>query len=90
LAHTKSARKMIRVIKRRRTRNKPIATALKTAIIKAERLILAEELEPAKEVVGQTLRTLDKAAQKGIIKSNNAARRKSRLMKRFNKTFPPA
>jgi small subunit ribosomal protein S20 len=34
--------------------------------------------------VREAIRTLDKAAVKGIIHKNNAARRKSRLMKKLN------
>ena len=87
LAHTKSAKKSIRIIGERRRRNRSINSAVKTSIIKAEELILDKELEPAREAVKQATIALDRAAQKGIIHSNNAARRKSRLMKRFNAAF---
>jgi small subunit ribosomal protein S20 len=87
LAHTKSAKKSIRIIGERRRRNRSINSAVKTSIIKAEELILDKELEPAREAVKQATIALDRAAQKGIIHSNNAARRKSRLMKRFNTAF---
>jgi small subunit ribosomal protein S20 len=39
---------------------------------------------PDEALVREALSTLDKAAVKGIIHKNNAARRKSRLMKKFN------
>lgn len=87
MAHTKSAKKSIRIIGERRRRNRSINSAVKTSIIKAEELILDKELEPAREAVKQATIALDRAAQKGIIHSNNAARRKSRLMKRFNTAF---
>lgn len=87
LAHTKSAKKSIRIIGERRRRNRSINSAVKTSIIKAEELILDKELEPAREAVKQATITLDRAAQKGIIHSNNAARRKSRLIKKFNAAF---
>ena len=87
MAHTKSAKKSIRIIGERRRRNRSINSAVKTSIIKAEELILDKELEPAREAVKQATIALDRAAQKGIIHSNNAARRKSRLMKRFNAAF---
>jgi small subunit ribosomal protein S20 len=87
LAHTKSAKKSIRVIGERRSRNRSVSSAVKTSIIKAEELILDKELEPAREAVKQATIALDRAAQKGIIHSNNAARRKSRLMKKFNAAF---
>jgi small subunit ribosomal protein S20 len=41
-------------------------------------------LEEAREAVQMATRALDKAAAKGIIHKNNAARRKSRLMQQLN------
>jgi len=41
-------------------------------------------LEEAREAVSVAISALDKAAEKGIIHKNNAARRKSRLMRRLN------
>ena len=87
MAHTKSAKKSIRVIGERRRRNRSINSAVKTSITKAEELILDKEPEPAREAVKQATIALDRAAQKGIVHSNNAARRKSRLMKKFNAAF---
>jgi small subunit ribosomal protein S20 len=88
LAHTRSAKKLIRIIGERRSRNRSINRGVKTQIAKAEKLILAKEAEPAKDAVKQATIALDRAAQKGVLHSNNAARRKSRLMKRFNTAFP--
>lgn len=79
---------MIRVMSKQRVRNRSINSTVKTYVAKAEQLILNNELEPAREAVKQASIALDKAAQKGVIHSNNAARRKSRLMKRFNAAFP--
>lgn len=87
MAHTKSAKKSIRIISERRGRNRSISSAVKTAVIKAEELILDKELEPAREAVKEATIALDRAAQKGVIHSNNAARRKSRLVKKFNAAF---
>ncbi len=87
MAHTKSAKKSIRIISERRGRNRSISSAVKTAVIKAEELILDKELEPASEAVKEATIALDRAAQKGVIHSNNAARRKSRLVKKFNAAF---
>jgi len=89
LAHTKSAKKMISVIKEQRGRNRADKSAVKTHIDKAEQLIDAKEMEPAKAAVQETLIAIDKAAKKGIVHPNNAARHKSRLMKKFNAAFPP-
>ncbi len=81
---TKSAKKQVRVVKRRRLRNKSIRSLVKTSITKAERLIFSGELESAQSAVIAAIGSLDKAAEKGIIHPNNAARRKSRLMKKLN------
>jgi small subunit ribosomal protein S20 len=44
----------------------------------------AGRLDEAREAVHMAVSALDKAAEKGIIHKNNAARRKSRLMQRLN------
>ena len=82
---TKSAEKQIRASERKRLRNKPIRTLCKTNITKAEKLTFSGEREAAQKAVEAAISSLDKAAEKGIIHSNNAARRKSRLMKKLNK-----
>lgn len=87
MAHTKSAKKMIQVLAEQRRRNRTDRSAVKTYISKAEELISAKELEPAKEAVKKALVALDKAAKKGVLHPNNAARHKSRLMKKFNAAF---
>ncbi|MBI2955605.1 MAG: 30S ribosomal protein S20 [Chloroflexi bacterium] len=84
MANTKSAIKMIRVAERRRARNKPFRSAVKTYISKAERSITRRDLDIAASAVAEAISELDKAAEKGIIHPNNAARRKSRLMRKFN------
>ncbi len=81
---TKSAEKQVRASERKRLRNKPIRSLCKTNITKAERLIFAGELETAQKAVVATISSLDKAVGKGVIHPNNAARRKSRLMKKLN------
>jgi len=74
----------VRVTERRRLRNRSIRSLVKTNITKAERLIFSGELESARAAVVAAISSLDKAAEKGIIHPNNAARRKSRLMKKLN------
>ena len=84
---TKSSRKQVRVVERGRLRNKSIRSLCKTNITKAERLIFLGELESAQRVVMAAVSSLDKAAEKGVIHPNNAARRKSRLMKKLNEAL---
>ena len=77
----------MRVAERRRGRNKAIRSQVKTNITKAEKLIFSGELEAARKAVVTAASSLDKAAEKGIIHSNNAARRKSRFMKKLNEVM---
>ena len=84
MPNTRSARKQVRVTQRRRLRNKSIQSLCKTNITKAERLIFSGELESAHEAAVAAISSLDRAAEKGVIHPNNAARRKSRLMKKLN------
>jgi small subunit ribosomal protein S20 len=84
LPQSKSAQKQMRVTEKRRLRNRSVQSQTKTNITKAERLIFSGELETAREAVLVAISSLDKAAEKGIIHPNNAARRKSRLMQKLN------
>ena len=83
----KSSQKQAKVDERRRLRNKSIRSLCKTNITKAERLIFLGELESAQKVVMAAVSSLDKAAEKGVIHPNNAARRKSRLIKKLNEAL---
>lgn len=87
---TKSAQKQMRVSARKRVRNQPIRSQCKTSVTRAEKLIFSGKVDEARLAVVDAIRTLDKAAEKGVIHSNNAARRKSRLMKKLNATQAPA
>jgi small subunit ribosomal protein S20 len=84
LPGSKSAQKQVRVTERKRLKNKSITSLCKTNITRAEKLIFSGELKAAQEAVAVAITSLDKAAEKGVIHSNNAARRKSRLMKKLN------
>lgn len=81
---SKSVLKAARAAERKRLRNKSVKSATKTWVIKAEKAIAAGDLEVAESLVLQAISALDKAAEKGVIHPNNAARRKSRLMRKFN------
>jgi len=86
LANTKSALKAIRVSERRRRRNQPIRSGVKTAIRKAVASIGEGSGDTTRQAVVTAVSQLDKAASKGVIHWRNAARRKSRLMRRMNKS----
>lgn len=85
LTNSKSAAKRVRVAERRRIRNRVYRSASRTLVRKAEEAIAAAEQEAANGAVLNAQAMLDRAASKGIIHPNNAARRKSRLMAKYNK-----
>jgi small subunit ribosomal protein S20 len=84
LANSKSAEKRIRVAERRRLRNRPFRSAARTLVKKAELAIAGGDQDNAQNTVVKATSMLDRVAGKGIIHRNNAARRKSRLMAKFN------
>jgi small subunit ribosomal protein S20 len=81
---TRSAEKAHRQSLKRRLRNRAIKSSAKTAVKKANESIASGDPEAARAAVRQALTVLDKAAQKGVIHPNNAARRKSRLVLKYN------
>lgn len=85
MANNDSARKRIRVAEQKRLRNRPYRTAARTFVKKAELAIRAGEQDAAATAVGDAISMLDRVANKGVIHRNNAARRKSRLMAKFNR-----
>jgi small subunit ribosomal protein S20 len=84
LANHKSAIKRIRTNERKRQRNRVYRSQTRTEVKKAQQEIEAGNKEEAIAKVREAISRLDKSADKGIIHKNNAARRKSRLMKRLN------
>jgi small subunit ribosomal protein S20 len=83
MANTKSAIKRIRTSEQRRVRNQAVRSATRTFVKKA-RSSIASNLDGAQTDIIAAVSALDRAARKGVIHPNNAARRKSRLMKRYN------
>ena len=88
MPHSKSAQKEARASKKKQLHNKSIRSLSKTKITKAEGLIFSGELELGRDATKDAISSLDKAAEKGVIHPNNAARRKSRLMHKLNEAQP--
>ncbi len=86
MANTRSAMKQIRSSARKRERNQVFRSRARTCINKTRRLIAEGKIEEAREEAQRAIVALDKAAEKGIIHKNKAARCKSRLMKRLNQS----
>ncbi len=82
MAHTKSAKKRILQNERDRLRNMAVKSRMKTYIKKAMDALEAKDEEAIKVIVPQTLSEIDRAASKGVIHANNAARKKSMLQRR--------
>jgi small subunit ribosomal protein S20 len=77
-----AARKRMRQEQKRRLHNRSVKSLVKTQITKARNAIAFNE--NAEEAVRAAASELDRAAKKGVLHRNNAARRKSRLMKQLN------
>jgi small subunit ribosomal protein S20 len=80
---TASGRKQMRAAVGRTIRNKSVRSAVKTRVVRVRKAI-AEHAEGLADVAVAAISSLDRAANKGILHANNAARRKSRLMKALN------
>jgi len=74
---TKSAKKALRQSKTRRVRNLYRINAYKDAIKQFKKLVAAKQLKEAGEKLSALYQSVDKAAKRGVIKPNKAARLKS-------------
>jgi len=83
LANIKSAIKRNKQNEKRRLRNRVYRGRARTFVKDARESIAAGSLEEARAATLKAVSALDKAAEKGTLHRNNAARRKSRLMKRL-------
>jgi small subunit ribosomal protein S20 len=83
-ARTPSALKRVRQSLRRRAVNRRTRSEAKTFVLQASEIALGRSEGNGPEAVAAAISALDKAAEKGIIHPNNAARRKSRLMTKVN------
>ena len=86
MANHKSAKKAAKQMERRRMRNREVRSALKTFVKNSEGTIKGGEPVAADEAVLKAVSGLDVAVRKGVVHKNQAARRKSRLMRKLNAT----
>jgi small subunit ribosomal protein S20 len=84
LANTKSAIKAVRQSERKRVRNRVVVSSTRTYVKKVRAAIESGDVEQSREALLRAISALDKAAQKGIMHKNTAARSKSRLTRRLN------
>jgi small subunit ribosomal protein S20 len=84
---TASAKKQARAGVRRAVRNRGVRSEVKTMVVKARRSLASGPAEESERfaIALEAVRSLDRAAAKGILHPNNAARRKSRLARQMAK-----
>jgi len=68
----------------RRERNRQVKGGIRKGTKRVHAALAAGDIETAQEWLHITIKRLDKAAEKGVIHKNNAARRKSRLTRLVN------
>ena len=76
---TKGAEKAHRQSKRRQIFNLRRKSDMKETVKKIQKAVTAGDVAKAKELVPTAYKAIDKAAKRGVIKENTAARKKSRL-----------
>ncbi len=86
---TKSAKKALRQSKKRRTKNLRQLRAMRDIIKNIQKFVLGNKKEEALKLLPKAYKLIDKAAKTGLIKKNNADRKKSRLTKLINKPKSP-
>jgi small subunit ribosomal protein S20 len=79
-----SAEKRHRQSEERRLRNKAVKSSVRTSVKKFQVLAQKKNAGEAEMALRDMIKKIDTAAQKGIIKKNNAARKKSRMQKLYN------
>lgn len=84
MANIRSAIKRNRQNKKRRDRNRVFRGRARTYIKQTNEAIAAGDAKQAEEAGALAVKALDRAASKGVIHRNNAARRKSAVMRNLN------
>ena len=85
MANIKSAKKRVLVAQRNTERNVAFKTSIKTAVKKVLACAQSEDRKDLNALLSKVYQLCDKAAGKGILHKNTAARKKSRLTKAVNK-----
>jgi len=84
LPNIKSSERSVITDAQRRAKNFPVKTAVKSASRKLVESVTAGKADEAKTLLTKASSTIDKAAAKGVIHKNAAARKKSRLARKIN------
>lgn len=86
MANIKSALKRVKTTRIRATQNAADKSIMRTAIRHFEKALQEGNTEEAKERLQKVIKVVDKLSSKGLIHKNYAARKKSRLTNKLNKT----
>ena len=89
MAKHASALKQMRQSLKHRARNRKNLSQVKTQVKKLRAAIAKGDADEAKKSLGETVGEIDRAAKKGVIHDNAAARYKSRLSRRLNALSAP-
>ena len=89
MAITSSAKRAIRVAKHRRAFNLLRDNAMKTSVKGFRKLVAGGKYPEAEKALPSLYKALDKAAKRGVIKKNTAARKKSRAVALLRKMSKP-
>ncbi|WP_251554783.1 30S ribosomal protein S20 [Neobacillus muris] len=84
MPNIKSAIKRVKTSEARNAQNTMAKSAMRTAVKKVEAAVTVNDAAAAKEALVAAASKLDKAAAKGLIHKNAAARQKARLTKKVN------
>ena len=80
----RTAFKELRKSRLRHFKNISTKTELKTLVKNVEKLTADSKPDEAKKALSMVISKIDKAASKGVLKSNTASRKIARLMKKFH------
>jgi len=84
LPNIKSSERSVKTDAERRARNFAVRSTIKTVSRKVVESVTAGNSDEAKALLVKASRTIDKAAAKGVVHKNSAARKKSRLALKLN------
>ena len=83
MANTATARKRVRQAKNRTLQNNVVKSQIRYSIKKFAEALKASDADNVKSSLVNAIKVIDKAAAKGVIHKNAAARKKSSLYKRI-------
>lgn len=87
MPNIKSAEKRVRQNVKRELRNRRTKSMLKTSIRRFEESLQSGNMDEAKVTLSAAVRQIDRAATRGVVHKNTAARKKSRLSRIFNQSL---